>query len=138
MTNQTIIEDGTGIIKIKIYEKAKPFFFVRNSLIDKNYRISTSFEYLNKRLGITINVIRNPSKINFNYCADLYLDKTEINYKQNFDLIKSELFDQNNEHNQINIFIFIIFFNLTCKRVSIHSRHFNIYKHCIKIMITLF
>ena len=56
------------ILKIPIYKKKFPFYFIQNSLELENYRISTSFDYLNKVWGIKINIIRdmnipNKSKI---------------------------------------------------------------------------
>jgi len=53
------------VTKIKIYpngiiiknKNSYPYFFIQNTAYE-NYRISTSFEYLNKTLDLKINIIR--------------------------------------------------------------------------------
>jgi len=60
----------------------KPYFFIRNHLDTKNYRISISFEYLNKNYGLDIGIIRNFDKINLN-------SSEKINFFANFNLIST-------------------------------------------------
>jgi len=53
------------IIQISIYKNKKfPFFFIQNNIMNENFRISISFDYLNQNWGIKINIIRDTENIN--------------------------------------------------------------------------
>jgi len=66
--NEISSEEEIQIIRINIFrvpiQNTNPYFFIRNHLDTKNYRISISFDYLNKNFGINIGIIRDFSKIN--------------------------------------------------------------------------
>lgn len=49
----------------KIWEH-NPHFFIKVDTIDKRYRISASFKYLNQTWDLKINIIRDLNKINYN------------------------------------------------------------------------
>jgi len=57
------LKDIKLIIKLPIYNKYFPFFFIQDSIFLDNYRISTSFDYLNKVWDIKIDIQRNIEKI---------------------------------------------------------------------------
>jgi len=106
------IEGDFQSITMPLFEKEKPFFFIKNSLVDKKYRISASFEYLNKKLGINIEIVRKFEKINFDYCTVLKEPKTSeemngsrtIEYTNDFKLIK--LYEIKENKNKNNLYIF--------------------------------
>jgi hypothetical protein len=57
----------TNVFLQKNYSKDTiPYFFIRNHLDTKNYRISISFEHLNKNFGLDIGIIRDFTKLNLN------------------------------------------------------------------------
>ena len=66
LINKTKIkfEENIQTIKVNIYnyDTEPPYFYIRNNLSTKNYRISISFKYLNDKFGLNIGVIRDFSK----------------------------------------------------------------------------
>jgi len=87
-------DEEIQIIRSNIFPNAStitPYFFIRNHLDTKNYRISISFEHLNKNFGLDIGIIRDFDKINlpkdnkikffsgFNLLHKLETENTKIN-----------------------------------------------------------
>lgn len=63
---ENIGNDKIQIIRLNIFknnDKIKPYFFIRNQLSTKNYRISISFIHLNKNFGLDIGIIRDFKKL---------------------------------------------------------------------------
>jgi len=75
-------DENKIVLKIPIYKKNFPFFFIQNNLDIQNYRISTSFKYLNKVWDLKINIIRDINIKNKNKILVNNNPKMEI-----FDLI---------------------------------------------------
>lgn len=74
-----------------------PYFFIQNTEI--NYRISTSFEYLNKTLGLKINIIRNLEDIEeFDKIENEFQDYQFID-----DTLKSNIINENILVNKIKV-----------------------------------
>jgi len=65
--NEISTAEEIQVIRINIfkniYDETIPYFFIRNHLDNKNYRISISFDYLNKKFGINIGILRDFSQI---------------------------------------------------------------------------
>jgi len=63
-------DEEIQIIRTNVFKNREedpiPYFFIRNHLDTKNYRISISFEHLNKNFGLDIGIIRDFTKLNLN------------------------------------------------------------------------
>jgi hypothetical protein len=87
------------IIKINIFNTESPYFFIRNALLEKSYRVSISFEYLNKKHGIDIGVIRNFEKI------DLFREDSSSlnNFLKSFtEIYRENILEDGTEDNKMN------------------------------------
>jgi len=90
--NEISSTEEIQVIRINIFknkeDKTNPYFFIRNHLDNKNYRISISFDYLNKNFGINIGIIRNFSQIKLS-------DKRLQFFLLDFTLIEKIIIDDN-------------------------------------------
>jgi len=109
------------IYKVDIFDfDNSPYFFIRNSMDSRKYRISISFEYLNKKFGLCINVIRDFSKLKL---SNKKLEK----FISNFDLVYSDeiitIEKYKNVPDDTNIFLVSkLFNNLVSKTLVYFSK----------------
>jgi len=65
--------------------KESPYFFIKWSDVEKRYRVSASFKYLNKKYGIRINIVRDLKKIQqLDKIYELFRDTIEGNLDNGF------------------------------------------------------
>jgi hypothetical protein len=88
-----------------------PHFFIKVSLDTKRYRISTSFQHLNKNYGIRIKIIRDLKKI-----QDIFkLDFKDVEHLED-DIIFQKYID---EDNKTEIFLITREFNNEKSKIAV-------------------